>query len=338
MTTGARTAVPYVPSPRRRVHHAIRLSSLVVALSLLSSLSNGSPADTANPSPEASPQISAQALKPLFAAPTRLDQIGRILAPVMINGQGPFRLTVDTGANQSVLTTKLVATLGLEVSPERSVKLHGVTGSVQVPIVAVDRFEIGDLVQRGLELPVMDNVMGGAEGVLGMQGFAGKRITVDFVHDRIDIEDSRGQRAPREFITLPATLRFNRLLLVKGEVDGIAVRAVIDTGAQRTLGNRALREALLRRGRFSMRSSSTQVIGLTDEEQRGDVIHTPPIRLGGVQISNIYVVYGDIRVFELWGLKRQPALLVGMDVLGTLQTLVIDYRLKQLQILARDRD
>ena len=235
MTAGARTAVPRVPQPQRRTQHAIELSSLAVALTLLSGTSSGSPGNTADTQPLAVPQISEQAREPLFAAPTRLDQTGRILAPVMINGQGPFRLIVDTGANQSVLTTKLATALGLETSPERTVKLHGVTGSVLVPIVAVDRFETGDLVQLGLELPVINSVMGGAEGVLGMQGFAGKRITVDFVHDRINIEDSRGQRAPRDFITLPATLRFNRLLLVNGEVDGIPVRAVIDTGAQRTL-------------------------------------------------------------------------------------------------------
>ena len=77
---------------------------------------------------------------------------------------------------------------------------------------------------------------------------------------------------------------------------------------------------------------------MTEEEQRGDVIHTPPIRLGDAQLTNIYVVYGDIRVFELWDLQRQPALLVGMDVLGTLHTLVIDYRLKQVQIRTRRRD
>src|SRR5437868_1700936 len=75
--------------------------------------------------------------EPLFAAPTRLDRIGRILAPVKINGQGPFRLIVDTGANQSVLTTRLATRLGLEAQPERSIKLNGVTGSVMTPIVGV---------------------------------------------------------------------------------------------------------------------------------------------------------------------------------------------------------
>jgi predicted aspartyl protease len=311
----------------------------VVMLAALGSSDAGSEPTRTAEAPTTPPgQTSELPPEPLYAAPTRLDRIGRILAPVMINGRGPFRLIVDTGANQSVLTTQLAQQLGLESAPDRSVRLNGVTGSVLVPIVSVDRFETGDLVQRDLELPVLDSVMGGAEGVLGMQGFAGKRITVDFAHDRIDIADSRGQRAPSNFITLKATLRFDRLLLVDGEVSGVPVRAVIDTGAQRTLGNLALRNALSKRGRFDGRRSSTGVIGMTEEVQRGDLIHTPPIQLGDAKIANIYVVYGDIHVFEIWDLQRQPALLVGMDVLGTLHTLVIDYRLKQLQIRTHRRD
>jgi hypothetical protein len=37
-------------------------------------------------------------------------------------------------------------------------------------------------------------------------------------------------------------------------------------------------------------------------------------------------------VFRLWELENRPAMLIGMDVLGTLGTLVIDYRRKELQI------
>lgn len=270
--------------------------------------------------------------EPLFVAPTRLDRIGRILAPVMINGRGPFRLMVDTGANQSVLTTRIAVALGLTATAGQSVKLNGATGSVMVPTIAIDTFETGDLVQRKLQLPVMNSVMGGADGILGMDGFADKRITVDFSKDYIRIADSRGERARRNAMTLPVTVRFGRLLLVPGRVAGIKVKAVIDTGAQRTLGNLALRDALLRRRGFNKNVIPTAVIGLTEEEQRGDVIHTPPIRLGDASISNVYVIYGDIHVFKLWDLQQEPALLVGMDVLGTLHTLVIDYRRKELQI------
>ena len=39
--------------------------------------------------------------EPLFAAPTRLDRIGRVMTHVMVNGKGPFRFVIDTGASRS---------------------------------------------------------------------------------------------------------------------------------------------------------------------------------------------------------------------------------------------
>src|SRR5690606_4122328 len=74
----------------------------------------------------------------LYAAPTRPDRIGRIAAPVMINGQGPFRLILDTGASRSVITTRVANTLGLLLTPESRLMLHGVTGSLAVPAVRLD--------------------------------------------------------------------------------------------------------------------------------------------------------------------------------------------------------
>ena len=34
--------------------------------------------------------------EPLFAAPTRLDRIGRVMTMVMVNGKGPFEVRVES--------------------------------------------------------------------------------------------------------------------------------------------------------------------------------------------------------------------------------------------------
>jgi predicted aspartyl protease len=307
------------------------MHSIFIAPLLLTGLAYASPSLRAHPPDAPSSHFAID--EPLFAAPTRLDGIGRIMAPVMIDGRGPFRFIVDTGANYSVITTRLAAELGLQLTAEHTVKLNGVTGSAILPTVMVDRLQTGDLVQRALQLPVLDSVMSGAEGILGMQGFEGKRITVDFKQDFISIARSRNQEAGPRFSIIPAQLRFERLMVVNGKVAGINVKAVIDTGAQRTLGNLALRDALLRRKKLKGTSTFTQVIGLTSAEQRGEYIASPPIELGAVTIADVHVTYGEIEVFHLWDLEQRPALLIGMDVLGTLRTLVIDYRRRELQIL-----
>jgi hypothetical protein len=40
-------------------------------------------------------------------------------------------------------------------------------------------------------------------------------------------------------------------------------------------------------------------------------------------------------LFEHWNLTREPALLIGMDVLGLFDVLVIDYKLRQMQVRMR---
>ena len=309
----------------------------LLAVTLLCSHAHAAVGQGRSPDP-ALPFIPPPSLEPehLFAAPTRPDRIGRVLAPVIINGQGPFRLMVDTGANQSVLTAKAIHTLGLTVSQDTQVRINGVTGAVLVPTVSINTFETGDLRQQGLQLPVVQSVMGGADGVLGMQGFDGKRISVDFMNDEIRIATSRGQRLPPGFVRLPVKIRFDRLLLASGRVDGTRVHAVIDTGAQRTLGNLALRSELRRRKQIDAPPMLTGVIGLSEVEQRGEVLLTRRVRLGEITVRDVDVIYGDIDVFRLWNLQDEPALLVGMDVLGTLDTLIIDYRLQELQIRIRD--
>src|SRR5277367_6539915 len=53
------------------------------------------------------PEIVVEAPEPRFVAPTRRDKIGRIWAPVMINGRGPFRLVLDTGASRSAVNAQV---------------------------------------------------------------------------------------------------------------------------------------------------------------------------------------------------------------------------------------
>src|SRR5690349_9680834 len=119
--------------------------------------------------------------EPVFAAPTRLDRTGRILAPVMINGQGPFRLIVDTGASHSTLSLELAQSLGLEPSDEYALVLNGVTGTARVPGVLIDRLQAGDLAVKRTRMPVVQStLMAGADGVLGLAGLEENHVLVDF--------------------------------------------------------------------------------------------------------------------------------------------------------------
>jgi len=272
--------------------------------------------------------------EPLYAAPTTFDRIGRIMAPVMLNGKGPFRFIVDTGASRSVVSPQLVERLGLEASTGTGVTIQGATGAEEVPFVLIERLEAGELRMRNVQLPVVaPMVLAGADGILGVEGFDRLRITVDFAADRISITRAyRSVPALGDWYKVPVRLRFGRLMIANVRVGNVPVKAVIDTGADRTLGNLVLRDALGLGAETHLKPGETRIIGATSVEEMAHTLAAPTVRFGQTTISGLDVTFADLHVFRLWDLEKEPALILGMDVLGTPSALMFDYRHAELQI------
>jgi predicted aspartyl protease len=291
--------------------------------------------ETTPPTPDTptvlSPPVVVAADEPRYVAPTLRDRIGRIWAPVMINGKGPYRLVLDTGANSSAIIHSVARSLGAPFH-EKKVQLHGVTGSAVVPVVMADSLEVGELFLDGAPLPVVADVFGGAEGVLGPKGMGDKRIFIDFGNDLIRIQRSRGQSAGPGYARLPLKFTDGQLPMFDVRIGGIRTKAILDTGAQMTLGNNSLREALLRRKREGVDQT---IIGVTLDEQVGKSFAVPTIALDTIQVRNMRVTFGDMFIFEKWEMTEEPAMLIGMDVIGTLDHLVIDYKMRELHMRPR---
>lgn len=284
------------------------------------------------PAPIIPEEVIVSAPEPRYVAPTLRDRIGRIWAPVYIDGKGPFRLVLDTGANRSVVTYTTAHRLGKTADAASSVQLHGVTGTARVPTIRVATMEVGDLLLGGRKIPVVQDVFGGAEGALGTEGFADKRIFIDFKNDEISILRSKRQSPPPGYRRVPVKLRNGRLLMFEMTLGGVKTMAMLDTGAQTTIGNNSLREALARRAR---KQQETQVIGVTLDVATAHAISAPPVDIGGIKITGMQVTFGDLYIFEAWKLTKEPAILIGMDVIGVFDSIVIDYRLKELHLKAR---
>ena len=272
--------------------------------------------------------------EPLFAAPTRLDRIGRVMTSVMVNGKGPFRFVIDTGASRSTLAPHLAKALGLKPSIGRNVMLNGVTGALEVQTVAVDSVQIGALRFEQQNLPVIfTSIMGNADGILGVAGFEDQRIDVDFKRDRVSVLTSDGKRPHYSMVTARAERNANGLMIVDVRVGRrIKAKAVIDTGAERTLGNFALQNAINRNRRKPREPVAAVVHGATPDIADGDVQEIKEASIGDMTLTNLDVIFADFHVFKLWELDQVPAMLIGMDMLGVLDRLVIDYRRNEVSM------
>jgi len=270
-----------------------------------------------------------------YAVATREDRIGRIVVPVSINGRGIFHLMLDTGATHSVLTFAAAERLGINVTDAPISTVQGVVGRVAAPIITVERLQAGSLKLQHLQMVVMDGVVvAGLDGILGIGRMNNMTLTADFAKDRVHIRKSTGYRADEFDTVLKFDVVSNHLIVVDGIAGKVAVRAVIDTGGSRTLGNLPLLKAITRQ-RDGRDSNQLDITDITESSKNGSALFLPSIFLGDIEITNATIACSDFDVFHSWRLDKRPALLIGMDVLGQLGEVSIDYRRKELLLRRR---
>lgn len=258
--------------------------------------------------------------------PTRSDRIGRVVAPVSVNGQGPFRFIVDTGANRSGLSQALVEQLGL--SPHGTGDVHSVHGVSTAPLVSVDSLRYGQLSLGGASMPMLQGaVLAGEHGVLGVDGMSGRRLRMDFERNCIEIVPSREARRLRGWATLRGELRFGHLVVIRGTINGVRTNLLIDTGSDTSLANTALSDAINARvhdGQGRVDFTFAHTVGDRVVLNRAMLVRR--LMIGELEVSNITAFVGDFHIFDLWGLQDQPTLLIGMDVLAQTRGIAIDYQ------------
>lgn len=285
------------------------------------------------PTPDQLTEVIVETAEPRFVAPTRRDRIGRIWAPVLIDGKGPYRLVLDTGANRSAITARTAELMGAVPSVNASTRVTGFTGSAVVPTIHVEHMEVGELLMGATDLPILADVFGGAQGVLGMKGLTGMRIYADFGRDQLVISRSHGERARHGFTVVPLSVVRGGLLVANVRVGSVRARAIVDTGAQGTIGNLTLRDALMRHPPRNV--AHEEVIGVTLDVQSGDTLPMPDIDFGDLTVRGVRVTFGDMYLFQHWKLTSEPTLTLGMDLLGSFDVLIIDYSRHELQIRLR---
>ncbi len=122
---------------------------------------------------------------------------------------------------------------------------------------------------------------------------------------------------------------FGSLVSIAVHANGVLGRAIVDTGAETTIINRAMaagaRAGFLSDGKREMEVSSPS--GLSAP---ASVMSLPRLEFAGVGLQNVPVLAGDYHVFDVWGVRDQPAMLMGVDILGLFHTVSIDMRRAEL--------
>ena len=260
--------------------------------------------------------------------------MNRMVVTVSVNGQGPFHFLVDSGADRSVIGDALAARLALP--PGKTVRLNSMAGARSVNTVQLATLTVGSNTVAGIHAPALSESYIGAQGLLGVDALANQRVLIDFENMRMSV--LAGRRAPpvdEDEIVVEARRRFGQLILAEADIDRDKIYAIVDTGSQVTIGNTALRERVFAKRKVPPKTVPITLISVTGQSTVADLAVLPRIRIGGVDMRNVPVAFTDAPPFELFGVSKVPAMLLGTDLLQGFRRILLDFRDKKVRFQLR---
>jgi len=267
----------------------------------------------------ASPQ---QGYEPPATLSSVVDIYKRMTGPVRVQGTGPYPFVVDTGANQSVVSAEIVQKLGLK--PGDPQPLNGVAGVQLTPTVTAS-LQFGGRPAHEATLSVLPASAIGGPGMLGLDQLDGARLTLDFARQQVTIDEGPALPGGGDAFHMRAERRDGQLTLVDADLAGIKVTAFLDSGAQDTIGNMALRALAITRYPLTP-IQHVPIVSVTGQTIAAEFADLPDLRIGGVTLPNWPVAFADLHIFRMWDLTNAPAILIGIDVLSRFETVCLDFR------------
>ena len=248
------------------------------------------------------------------------DKSRRLTIPVLINGSGPFDFMIDTGSQATAVTREINDSLGL--APAGSATLVGMASRRVVELVEVPRLEIGSHAITDFAAPVLERANVGADGIVGVDSLQDFRVMLDFRKQTIALENVRdGSASIRGFeIVVRAHQKLGQLLITDADVEGVRATVIIDTGAQASLANYALRERI--RTKRAAEVTTTDVNGV---DLIGQMSIMRSLTIEGLALSNVPLTFADAPAFEALGLTDTPTLSLGMQHLALFDRVAIDF-------------
>lgn len=297
----------------RRAHSHVLRAGFCLTLCAVAIPAGAEPQEHASP---ASCSLASRLDDPLVQLPFEAVD-GRIYVPVHVNGKGPFRFAVDTGASgMARADSSLVQALALPVSGQASnsdgVRTAAAT-TTRLASVQLDGLERADM-----EVITRDYAGRSAEeakfsGILAREFFADGLVVIDF--PRKTLSFSRASTLPAE---TPGVLHYERAFRVPVSIGTVQAIGNLDTGANvsfvlpRALYDSVAWEPLAHAGRASLSNGTLDL-------QRATV--SGPFKIGALQLSDV-----EVRVSDTY-----PELLVGAHVLQD-AVVLIDQRTQTVAI------
>ena len=256
-----------------------------------------------------------------------LDVARRLTVEVMLNGQGPFQMMVDTGANSSVISIETADRLGL--ARGAPVEMHGIIGVQTVDTVMIDTLQMGRRIRRQMRVSIVAERHLGAAGLLGLDWLGVNSLMLNYGERRMAV----GEPLPLldDQTVVVKTRPRSGLTLLDAFMPGERLIAFLDSGSTVTVGNLALLAAAQAHKSIIGAAVNVELRSVTGQTLPGRLVVLSRIILGNMTLMNVPVVTAPVHTFEYWGFGDQPAILIGSDILQKFETVALDFRRREVR-------
>ncbi len=252
--------------------------------------------------------------------------------PVEVNGAGPYDFIIDTAASVTAVSPQLAQTLHLSAAAGMGPAMHGASGNQSLPIYQLTEIKSAVFDQTNVVAAGLPATSFGArhDGIIGIGAWRGKRLELDFAANRLSLGPSGAHDG---FTNVPANPWGPGFLLVDIEIDGVRGKALVDTGASRTMLNMAYQKALGYAAGDPRLSPDEPIGGATSDRTAAFKTVGGTLTVGGrVSFEKPRITFADAEIFRTLGIDDDPAVILGADIWKRTKAIALDYPADELQI------
>lgn len=266
----------------------------------------------------------------------QVDPADRMTVPISLSKGQVHQFLIDTGAEQSAISTELARNMGYAQSGER--RVYSFAGETRVRMVRVPTMTVASNTRGGFDALTFGRNVIGADGLLGIDSLAGQTVNFDFKHRNLVIAKSKGMsdKAGDGEVVVRAKVRNGRLIMSNATANRLRIELVLDTGTSVSIGNAALRRELERTKRLG-NLKRIHMLAITGEVVAIDYGLLRQVTIDrNVTIQRMPIAFAVNQPFDRLGLEEAPAILLGMDVLRSFGEVTVDFRNKKVRFKSRD--
>jgi len=271
--------------------------------------------------------------------PLEVGDEGHIIVQATIDGHGPFRFVLDTGASISVIFDTTREQAGLASAEGTQVVIQGMVGAGTFPMMTIAELKIGSeswTNARVALLPADNSASGQIDGILGIDFLRRYAVGISPRDEVVRLYPPRlvSERSYRGWTSIP----MQDLQIGKGDatvysialhISEIEIQAMLDLGAGSNLMNWHTARAIRVKPRKS--GPGSEISGAIETEPVVAELEVDELRIEDILWRNRTFVISDFPIFEALDLEDRLVAIIGPGLFDE-RDFVIDFERKRMLI------